>query len=415
MAANRKLQPHLELGLSAPRADLAFNNAPGRLAYDQEFKLSERLLRGLLNSSPVGAFRADVNGRVIYANTQMALMCELTQEEMLTDALMMRIHPEDRLYAYDNIVAPATCGEPSEGQFRILFPDGRIRWIHTQTTPIHDHAGQFLGTVGESGDITDRKEILDELQFAKAAADLASHAKDIFLANISHELRTPLNGVLGMTDLLLDSDLTEDQREMVEIARSSGESLLRVVTDLLDFSSIGNGCLALRAVPFSMNDIIDNAISLAASKARQKGLRLLVTQNSEMPPGFVGDPTRIKQILNNFLDNAIKFADSGDITVGAEASSAGAQKSNLLVAVLDSGPGIAPEMLDRLFLPFTPLDASPTRRHCGMGMGLAMSKCLAELMGGTVGVRTTPGHGSLFWLRLTLPFCEQAPVLALPF
>jgi signal transduction histidine kinase len=263
--------------------------------------------------------------------------------------------------------------------------------------------------------LRDRKQILEELQLARAAADLANHAKDIFLANVSHELRTPLNGVLGMTDLLLESNLTEDQREMVEIARTSGELLLRIVTDLLDFNSIGRGCLALRAVPFSMDDLIDNVISLAASKARQKGLRLLVSQSGTVPPGFVGDPTRIKQILNNFLDNAIKFADSGDITVEAEVASAGPQRSNLILAVLDNGPGIAPEMMDQLFRPFTLLDASSTRRHCGMGMGLAISRCLAELMGGTVGVRSTLGYGSLFWLRLTLPLCDHAPVLALPF
>ncbi len=221
--------------------------------------------------------------------------------------------------------------------------------------------------------------------------------------------------MLGMTDLLLESNLTPDQREMVEIARSSGDSLLRVVTDLLDFISIGSGRLALRAVPFSMDDLIDNVITLAASKAHQKGLRLLLAQNGTMPPGFMGDPSRIKQILNNFLDNAIKFADSGDITVEAEVASAGQQRSNLILAVLDNGPGIAPEMTDQLFRPFTLLDSSPTRKHCGMGMGLAICRCLAELMGGTVGVRSTLGYGSLFWLRLTLPFCEQAPVLALPF
>lgn len=334
---------------------------------------------------------------------------------MLTDALALRIHPEDRLNACNNIVAPATCGVPSEGQFRILFADGRIRWIHTRTSPIHDDAGHFVGTVGTSDDITKRKQILEELQYARAAADFANRAKEIFLANISHELRTPLNGVLGMTDLLLDSELTADQREMVEIARSSSESLLRVVTDLLDFNSIGSGCLALQAVPFTLNDIIENVMGVAASKARRKGLRLLVSQSADMPPGFVGDPTRIKQILDNYLDNAIKFADSGDITVEAEVASAGPQRSNLLLAVLDHGLGIAPEMVDKLFKPFTLVDASPTRRHCGMGMGLAMCKCLAELMGGTVGVRSTPGYGSLFWLCLTLPFCEQVPVPALPF
>ncbi len=279
---------------------------------------------------------------------------------------------------------------------------------------LQSHPEQPLLSPVNAGE-ADRKQILEELQFARAAADLANRAKDVFLANISHELRTPLNGVLGMTDLLLDSDLTADQREMVEIARTSGESLLRVVSDLIDFSTIHSGCLAPRHVPFSINGIIEDVISQAVLKAYPKGLRVVVCQNTDMPPGFVGDPMRIKQILNNFLDNAIKFTDSGDIRLEAEVASAGPQQSDVLLAVLDKGPGIAPEMMDKLFRPFTMLDASSTRRHFGMGMGLAISKCLAELMGGAVGVRSTPGYGSLFWLRLTLPFCEQAPVLALPF
>jgi signal transduction histidine kinase len=271
-----------------------------------------------------------------------------------------------------------------------------------------------VGVVGTQEDVTERKLAMEELKAAKAAAETANRAKDAFLANMSHELRTPLNGVLGMTDLLMESGLTRDQLEMAEVVRTAGLSLLRVVSDLLDFSRLEAGQISPRSVPFHLQEMVDQVVAVVRPEAKRKGLQLFVSPIPKLPYALRGDPGRIKQVLMQYLGNAVKFTDAGTISLQVQVLEK-ARQVDVVLSVRDKGPGIEPQLMNKLFQPFSQVDDSSTRRHGGVGMGLAICKSLADMMGGSVGAESTPGSGSTFWLRLSLATCAENPPLSLPF
>jgi two-component system, sensor histidine kinase and response regulator len=242
-----------------------------------------------------------------------------------------------------------------------------------------------------------------DLIAARQAAEAASRAKGDFLATMSHEIRTPMNGVLGSADLLLETDLTTEQRDLAGMLRESGESLLGIVNDVLDFSKIEATAIQLEHVPFALRPAIDGVCRTLAAAANHKGLELLVSINGNVPPVVVGDPSRLKQILVNLVGNSVKFTERGRVIVRVacvgETSSDG---SVLLFEVEDSGIGIAPEVQSRLFIPFTQADSSMSRRFGGTGLGLAISSGLARLMGGEIFVRSEANVGSTFWFTVVL-------------
>ncbi|MGB3200922.1 MAG: response regulator [Nodosilinea sp.] len=381
---------------------------------EQSLHESERRFRTLSRFAPVGIFLTDGEGRCTYVNDRWCEVSQMTPEQAMDSGWAAVIHPEDRQQVLDTWQQAVQASQDFALEFRFLRADGSVAWVFGQAMPLLDTNRLLTGFIGTISDVTAYKEAKAELQSqnlaleqARQVADRANQAKSSFLATMSHEIRTPMNAVIGMTGLLLDLDLTATQREYIEIIRSSGESLLTIINDILDFSKIESGRLELEQQPFNLLTCLEEALDLLAPEATQKGLELAYLLPPEVPRVLLGDVTRLRQILVNLLNNAVKFTQQGEVVVTAAVTSSAQRELDappasdgpleIQFAVRDTGIGIPADKQERLFKAFSQVDSSTTRNYGGTGLGLAISRRLSELMGGKMWVESQPELGSTFY------------------
>jgi two-component system, sensor histidine kinase and response regulator len=366
-----------------------------RVEAENALRESEEVFRTLCASAPVGVFRTDQNGAGIYSNERIMEIRGVTQEDIEADA-NAGLHPEDVERVTENRRRHFERGERFSDQFRYLRPNGETVWVSLQGGPIRDSAGRLQGYVGVLEDITQLRAAHEQMRIAKEAADSASRAKSEFLANMSHEIRTPMNGIIGMTELVMETELDASQREYLNAVKYSADSLLTVINDILDFSKIEVGKLSLDPIEFNLRDHLGQAMKILAGRAHEKGLELACFVPPKLPDFVVGDPVRLRQVILNLVGNAIKFTEKGEVVLRVELESQNSDGMLLHFAVADTGIGISPEKQQLIFEPFSQADSSTTRRYGGTGLGLSICSRLIGMMGGRIWVESEPGQGATF-------------------
>jgi len=372
----------------------------------QVLAASERRFRALIEKSAETIILVNGEGEITYASPSSERVLGYPADALVGQQASDLIHPDDRAAVIERRQdIHAAPGASAAFDYRLRQPDGSSRWVEvTATNQLHDPT--IGAIVANYRDITARKEGEIELRRAMEAAEAAHRVKAEFLANMSHEIRTPLNGILGFSELLLDTPLTVEQREYVETVTMSGNTLLHVIGDILDFSKLEAGKLTLETFDFDLAATVEEVGALLATQAQAKGIELITAVAPDLPTALRGDPFRLRQVLTNLIGNAVKFTEQGEVVVHTRLAEEAVDAVVIAFAVTDTGIGLTPEERGRLFHSFSQADGSTTRKYGGTGLGLVITKQLVEMMGGTIGVESEPGKGSTF--RFTTRFARQA-------
>ena len=317
------------------------------------------------------------------------------------------IHPDDQIHFKTALTNAPKTGNRFEVTCRAQTHKGSFRWSNITGEIIRDAKGKAIRMEAFVKDVTRQRRQSEALERAKDEAIAASQAKSEFLANMSHEIRTPMNGILGMAELLSNSEIDERQKEFVSVINNSASALLTIINDILDFSKIEAGAFEMDPVPFDLKSSINDVTSLLRAKAQEKNLEMIINYPADLPKNFIGDAGRIRQVITNLLGNAVKFTETGHIQIDVNIKPT-RDMVICTIDVKDSGIGISPEKMNRIFDKFTQADGSTTRVYGGTGLGLTISKHIVEMMGGRMRVSSTLGEGSSFGFRVPLPIDRDA-------
>ena len=382
-------------------------------------------LRHAIDQEIEGLGLLDQEGKYTYINRAQANIFGYNVDELLGQSWKTLYSTDQLAYIEETCFPQLRRSGNWQGELLGLRKDGTNVPIELALSLLKNQDSSSAGLVCTCRDITERKDAEaiitqttqaleqqnHELASARDEALASARSKAAFLSSMSHEIRTPLNGVIGMTDLLSGTDLDVDQREMVETVKHSGEFLLTIIDDILDFSKMDAGKMSLEEIGFDVRTTVDEVVEILADRAKSKGLELISFIDATTPPELRGDQNRIRQILFNLIGNAIKFTEQGDVVVNVSVTEEPSESSRLRVSVRDTGIGLSSEAQDRIFESFTQADGSTTRKFGGTGLGLAICRQLVTLMNGEIGVTSQKGQGSTFWL--TLPFIpESSPATA---
>ncbi|MGO8788290.1 MAG: response regulator, partial [Terriglobia bacterium] len=376
-------------------ADGLLSDITERKRAEEALRESEARFRRLIESNIIGVFVGDSAGGILDANAAFLKMIAYTEEDLRNGSIRWdRITPAEYHHVNERIGEQLrTSGVSAQLETEYVRKDGS-RLPALLGLAALDAAGYHA--IGLVVDLTARKQVERDLQFAKEAAESASRAKSEFLANMSHEIRTPMNGIIGMTELALDTPLSSEQRDYLMMVKDSADSLLTLINDVLDFSKIESGKLSLDTTEFNLYDAIANNLRVLSVRASQKGLEVAWSAQAAVPEQVLGDPGRVRQIIVNLVGNAIKFTEQGEVVVGVTVESRRDTDILLHFTVRDTGIGIAPEKQDMIFEAFSQVDTSMTRKYGGTGLGLTISSRLVQMMDGRIWLESVPGEGSTF-------------------
>jgi PAS domain S-box-containing protein len=373
---------------------------------------SEERYRDVFETSPDVIFTiSSKDGAITSLNPAFEKFLGWNAEEWLGRSFMEIVHPEDLPASLESFHDALQGRKARAQELRCLSRSGEYLTAEIIGVPLIEN-GKIIGTLGFARNITERKQAQAELRRAKEAAEASTKAKSEFLANMSHEIRTPMNAVIGMAGLLLEADLAEEQRDYLETIRSSGNTLLALINDILDLSKIEGGKIELERQPFDLKKCVEESLDLVAANAAEKDLEIVCIYRENLPDMIIGDIIRLRQILVNILGNAVKFTENGEVELTITSLALEKGKVELQFAIRDTGIGISRDRMDRLFLSFSQVDSSTTRQYGGTGLGLSISKRFAEMMGGRIWAESELGKGSTF--HFTIVAQPSASVEALP-
>ncbi len=378
---------------------------------ERKVKESENKIRVILDNSAAAITLIDDNERIISWNKFAEQLFGMTPADLLNRPVST-LYPEEE---WKKIRAEEIrkVGSKHHLETKINTKDGLIIDVDLSINVLRDSNDKIIGSVGIMQDITKQKRTLDLLIQAKLAAEEASSSKSLFLANMSHEFRTPMNAIIGMIDITLDTKLDDEQKDNLDVAKDAAGNLLSLLNDILDLSRVEAGKIVLENIEFHLPNVVSSIIKGLSVISNKKNLEMVLNVDSDVPEMLLGDPVRIRQVLINLINNAIKFTHKGKITVGVKVDSKHGDKVVLLFTVADQGIGIAKEQVDKIFDAFTQADSSTNRRFGGTGLGLAISKRLVEMMEGRITVESEAGRGSKFGFTATFTLVDESRAKAI--